>query len=830
MNIELRRPHAAALVLGACAVLFSSCGNSRIANRDTAGGGSSGTNGTPQRVIPAAGEGQAVEVRVDQPGRISVGVKVLNSNGTPSAGLVGEDFRIFEDGVLVSQSESFQQIRPRPQAFRSYVHLILDRSNSVQSQGSAQVEASARAFIDLVMPVTEATSSTFVRISWFAGTPDLEPIPGHDIGFSNDRQALLDAIDDLNLEDPGSVSTNLYGAVDQGLDALDVADQEAQALDVLNRALTLVTFTDGTHQTGGPLTPQGLRDKIDAGATLGTPYSAFTIGVGQEIDPAVLALLGPDGSVQAAQFAVLSAAFQSVGEQVRALANSFYNLTYCSPKRGGPATLTIAVVNQPTADNSVSVTFNSDGFGSGCAFLDDIGHGEALAAPGERFEVTGSVELPGGGVAICGWRSADCVEVGCGQRTRAFVARFLASDETAMAAEVRDGRLDPDFGQGGVVALGTALPTVDVSGATSVALDPGTGELIVGGWTRADEQSGFSAAALWRVSPDGSAVSRVDITPAGGVDEAITSVVRIPDTGDIIAGGYRGSGSRSTMLWRLFPSLQLDAGFGSGGAASFPGTPEAGIGRDVTLVAAGSDRVYAVVEADDRVRVIAFNQLTGGLDLGFGQGGVATAPSAFGGLDHDCRPGDAVLDSSGRLVIGGAYRDLASGGRDQPAIWRLLDTGEADVAFRSSPASPSADTGIATLRSSLTSTETRDFGLDTRINGVTIAPDGTILATGERRNGSDTDLVTFAFDAQGRSEGDYNLVGFVIHDGAASDNSDDAATLVRVLESGAIWCIGTSRSAAGDDGDVPTVWVDRDRSRAYEPLRSYQPPTEGSGE
>jgi len=810
-------PILTALVLTALGA--ASCGNSSLGDRDSEPGAGSPAN------ISLTGE---QDPRVDLPGRVSVFFQVENGDGSPAAGLTGADFDIFEGGVLVSQSESFQQIRSDPQTFRSYLHLLIDRSNSVQSAGAQQVEDSARQFIELLMP-ENVPSQNFIKVSWFDGSSTLNPIPGHDIGFSNDREALLDAIDDLNAEPPLNASTNLYGAVDQGLDDLEAINTQAFS-EVPNRSLTLVTFTDGTHQAGGSLTVGDLVGRLQAGAMdpvdppaapTVTPFSAFTIGVGQEIDPLVLGALGPNGSVAASDFNVLQAAFLDVGQQVQDLANSFYSLAYCSPKTGGPWVLEVSVRGQPSTAGNISFEFSADGFGAGCAFLDVQAHPQ-MEAPLESIEIADAVEVEDGVVAV-GWRSSACSEPGCGQPSRAFVARYRASDETAQPGSAEDGRLDRSFGDDGILFLEELGQGFQVSGATSIEVVESTGELIVGGWARASAQTGFSQAALWRVTADGSGAVRT-LLPAGNADSAITSLERT-GTGELLAGGHRGlPGARTFALWRLFPDLTLDAGFGADGLVLDPPMPTPGNGGATDLVVGGGNRVYAVGEVNQRIRVLALDQITGARVSSFGGDGAVDAVSVFGGADHACSPGGATLDGSGRLVISGTYSDVGPGGpRTQPAVWRILDSGAADTTFSGSAFSPSAGTGVATLRTGSTNDRDRDFGRSTRLDDVTIGPDGTILVVGERENLElHNDVALLAFDDNGVPEGDYNFVGFVIHDGATDDNSYDRGTVVRVLDSGAIWALGASRpggpAATSTRGEIPTVWVDRDPTRAFAPI------------
>ncbi len=797
----LGRSAAAGILLTALGLSLS-CGSSRQADRRAEAD-------SPQRV--EAPDGAPV---VDLPGRVSVFLRVFNGDDTPAAGLQGSDFDIFENGVLVSQSESFQRIRPQPQVFRSYLHLVLDRSNSVLSApGNPDIDG-ARAFIETV---TGAQSSNFVKISWFDGSANLHSIPGHDIGFSNDKDALLQALTALELTTPFQVSTNLYGAVSQGLDDLDTINQIASAEGVKNRALAIVTFTDGTHQVGGPITLQTVVAKIQAGSTayggVVTPYSAFTIGVGQEIDPSVLVALGPDGSVSRADFNLLAGAFIDVGGQVQRLANSFYFLSYCSPKTGDVNDLTISVRGTPLGTGNVELQFDATHFGAGCAFLDVRSHPD-LAGGTSRQVLTDIVDSDGGAI-VTGWRSNGCDGPSCGQAASAFLARFKASALDVDESDVTDGRIDTEFAAGGFLDLSGGA---EVSGATAVVVDPTTGNLVVGGWVRPMIGQGPSIAAIWTVGADGNTVTRIDIPNPTAEDEAITSLVRATN-GDYYAGGFRGDGAQQYAVWRLTPALALDTTFGTSGTTLHPEMPEFGNSGITDLVLAGNGRLYAVGKASGKIRVVALDRLTGQLATGFGGTGVVGALSNFGSGDLESTPGEAMLDGQGRLVIGGTLKMAAPGIplRDQPAVWRILDSGQPDPSFTGSLSSPTFGTGVVTLREGSTDNVNIDFGDATRIDALEIAPDGTLLCAGNRENAfNHTDTAIFAFRENGESLAGFNFVGFIIDDGAAGDDSVDAASLIHVMDSGAIWTLGTSFAPGlTDAANGPTIWVDRNPTRTY---------------
>lgn len=781
----------------------------------TACGGGGGGSQAPGAGTPATVTALSPDARVDLPGRVSVFLKVTEGDGSPAADLTGADFNVYENEQLVSQTESAQRLVAQPQVFRSYLHLILDRSNSVQSAGAAEVQEGARQFIEAVT----AEPENFVKISWFDGSPMIHEISGFDFGFSNDRELLLAAIDALDNEPPFSTSTNLYGAVVDGISALDEVDVSAANTGVENRSLTLVTFTDGTHQAGPAVTLQDALDAIDGVSPEGTEHTAFTIGVGQEYDASVLAALGPNGTATATEFGELADAFEQIGAQVRDLANSFYFLSYCSPKTSGINGLRISVLPQPNNSADAQFTFDAQFFGGGCAFLDIKNHPE-LGGAGARAFISDAVELASGEVLACGWRTDDCLEPGCGTASTAFVARFRASDASEVGANLPDGRLDPDFGDGGVRVL--EVSPFDVSGATSLAVDALTGDLIVGGWARGSVSSGFSQASLWRVAPDGATSSREDLPNPSITDQAVLDLAPTA-SGGFVAVGFVGIGSRSFVTWSLLSDLTLDSGFGTAGVVISPATPEFGNEGASEVVVAG-DRYYVVGHAGGGIRVLAIDPTSGGAVPGFG-GGTVEPLRFFGGATYGARCGEATLDSASKLVLAGSLSGAFGGAvvRDQPAVWRVLADGSPDTSFAGSLSSPTTGTGVVTLREGSTNNSEIDFGRNTSLNSLAIGPDGTLIAAGQRENAEGhTDLAVFAFGSNGVLSSAYNFLGFLIDDGASADDSFESGSVVRVLQSGAIWTLGSSNpndpaGVAGTD-DVPTIWVDREPARVFPPI------------
>lgn len=829
-SIDLaRRTRLAHVTLGVLLGLSAACGGMKRAETEEP---PITDPGTLNRIIP-----QSAAPQIDLPGRISLFVQVTKQNGAPVDTLADSDFRIYENGQRVSETESGQRTLRDPQSFRSFSHLLIDRSNSVQNARPA-IQDGARLYVNTVL---DANPNAFIKLSWFDGSVDIHPIAGHEaLGFTDDRAALLAAIDDLFDEPPFNGSTNLYGAILAGADDLDEEDVRAAALGIENRTLTVVTFTDGTHQAGPAVTLQQVVDRLTSTVNGRRVYSAFSIGLEGEVDQSVLTAIGPDGSTTGALVGAggsespLIAAFRAIGEGVSRLANSFYVLSYCSPKTFGTHELRISA-NAAQSNGDVVLSFDATGFGAGCGFLDVYTHPEIGAtqggSPSPFTRFSDAVEV-GGKVLAVGWHGGDCAEPGCGAATDAFFVRFTADPAQLVSGEARrDGRLDTTFGFEGQATFGTAAP---ISGASSVLALP-DGTLLVGGWTRPSTLGGPADAALWRFDPNGGFLEEVVLPNTPQVDQFITDLTLGLGSTRVFACGTRGTTATTTAVWSLDLSLQLDLAFDGDGVRVYPETSNTTrpFARAAAYDPRGAGRLYVVGDGDPPsipannggrdLQVLALDPVDGSLDPGFSGDGVAHAMSTFG-VAWPGRPVAAVVDSLGALTVGGTI--VAPTGATpalQPAAWRFLETGDPDLSFRGSPSSVWPNRGIATLRTPSTSNPEVDFGRDSVIEDLALGPDGRALLAGRRANRElheDMAHVVFATDG---AVADYNVVGFLIEDGAAADDAHDRAQVVLVHSTGAIWTLGHSKDRRdpvnlGDDGpDVPVVWVDRDPGRSYLP-------------
>src|SRR5690348_2419061 len=87
----------------------------------------------------------------NKPSNVAVYFKVQTSSGEPVGGLAAEQFRIYEDGSLVSQYESKQTILNPEVAASHYTLLLVDMSGSVAESGNRDsVVEAASTFTDRV--------------------------------------------------------------------------------------------------------------------------------------------------------------------------------------------------------------------------------------------------------------------------------------------------------------------------------------------------------------------------------------------------------------------------------------------------------------------------------------------------------------------------------------------------------------------------------------------------------------------------------------------------------------------------------------------------------
>lgn len=271
----------------------------------------------------------------------------------PVAGLTADDFAIYEDDKLVSPFESQQVIQNPEVAAVMYTHLLLDMSGSITESGESD------AVVEAAHKFSERVGATQkVGVSAFDGSEDIIPV----VRFTEAKGSVDGGLDGLRSFEPKDPSTNLHGAVIQGLETL------RKALDKDKRPLkfgTLVIFTDGTDRAHR-VTAEEMQEVMDLEDY--ADFEIYVIGVGAEIEEAALSDIGRDGTELATEDAKVEEAFTRVADRIDAHAKRFYLLSYCTPSRSGTHTVRIEARasdenGKNTRKGSLEYPFDADAFG-----------------------------------------------------------------------------------------------------------------------------------------------------------------------------------------------------------------------------------------------------------------------------------------------------------------------------------------------------------------------------------------------------------------------------------------------------------------------------------
>ncbi|THD67908.1 VWA domain-containing protein [Robertkochia marina] len=300
---------------------------------------------------------------VSLPAKVSVFFKVNDKDGNPVAGLTPSDFKIYEKGRndncfnTISSSESNARISPNEQIFKQHTILVLDLSGSVLNQSLFELKAATSSFIRNVMPDTPVASNQ-MAIYWFDGEDKLHQLQE----LTGDQSVLLAAVNSIDENISQDSSTDLYGAVLKSTAVAEDLLNETAQQEIISAA-SVVIFTDGTDQAGRYNRDAALKSVNEASDNI----SFFSIGLGSEIDEAVLANIGKTSSVFAENKEELEATFNEISDAVGGQARSFYLFEYCSPKRDGSGVNQLVIqAFDGSRTGAVQTSFSAEGFTSGC--------------------------------------------------------------------------------------------------------------------------------------------------------------------------------------------------------------------------------------------------------------------------------------------------------------------------------------------------------------------------------------------------------------------------------------------------------------------------------
>jgi uncharacterized protein YegL len=294
-----------------------------------------------------------------RPAKIGLILKAATEQDSALTNLACGNFILSENGEKISARESEFRVENPPQDFHMSVLLLLDLSGSVIDSTLGQLKLATRRFVDKLFQ-DPASANLSLGIYWFDGGGHINSL----IEFTDETARIDAAVADIAQDLSRDRSTNLYGAVIEGINLVKAETQKLK-LPLVSRG-ALVLFTDGADRAARA-TRDNAQRAVDSNRLL---ISSYTIGLGQEIAPEHLRALGRDGFAYAGSLEAMSRKFEEIAEHILNRIKARYYVEYCSPKRSGRHTLTVAAFDSSShvrkGYGAVTMSFSADGFEGGC--------------------------------------------------------------------------------------------------------------------------------------------------------------------------------------------------------------------------------------------------------------------------------------------------------------------------------------------------------------------------------------------------------------------------------------------------------------------------------
>lgn len=276
------------------------------------------------------------EISTEQPNYVNLLFQVLDLAGKGVTNLTTSDFEVFENGSPISPFESQLVISKRDQT-QNYLQrtvLMLDNSTSLSQNDLNEIKNAAINFVQ------NLTSKHEVAVYKFSQDPVLI------VDFTDNKDLLIAAINSLT---PGFPTTNLYGAIVTGASRWT----DEFSLDGILKG-SMIVFTDGKDTQGS--------SSLEEARTATQNKNVYTVGLGVDVDPDILEILGTAGFVSIANASELSQVFININNDIILTSDSFYWLRYSSPKRGNNNhRLQLRITGNPV-NSIIEDEFNSGSF------------------------------------------------------------------------------------------------------------------------------------------------------------------------------------------------------------------------------------------------------------------------------------------------------------------------------------------------------------------------------------------------------------------------------------------------------------------------------------
>jgi hypothetical protein len=287
--------------------------------------------------------GAAVEV----PANVVMYLDVKDKLDRPIPGLAEKNFRVYEDGKLVTTSKGKRALLDTKLFDMRYVLLLVDMSGPVvDSEDLPELINSVGQFIDHVGATHE------IAVGAFDGADAVAPFMG--FGSTVETKKVLEGLRKFR---PRNRNTNLNGAVYQALHSLRDRLKEAQAP---KKTAVLVVFTD-RGELANSVSPETLKNGMKE-----TPADIYVIGAGEKIHRQDLTTLGRSGAFLSNNPQAFKAGFKEIAQKLTATTDGRYVFSYCSPKRRGSHKAEVEVVT-PKDRGRAMLKFDAEGFTAGCS-------------------------------------------------------------------------------------------------------------------------------------------------------------------------------------------------------------------------------------------------------------------------------------------------------------------------------------------------------------------------------------------------------------------------------------------------------------------------------
>jgi uncharacterized delta-60 repeat protein len=322
-----------------------------------------------------------------------------------------------------------------------------------------------------------------------------------------------------------------------------------------------------------------------------------------------------------------------------------------------------------------------------------------------RLEALEARDCPAGGLLDPTFGTAGITVTDTGPSVEAFTSVVAQANGTLLAAGYANGNftlarytaagaLDSSFGSGGVTTLDFAGYNAD--GAYAVALQPGTGKILVAG--RSSSRTGLDFAVA-RFNADGTLdttfgggkkpTGKVSID-LGGADRAFSMAV-LSDGSFILAGIVASAANvedGKLALAKFNANGTLATSFGTGGTVVTNLTAYTSVGltpeHSVNVAVDANGRVVvaatsAASPTTGRDFLVARFTSAGALDTSFGTAGVVRTDIASGSTDHATA---LALQSDGKILVAGIAIPTGTGQQSTPAaLVRYRSDGTLDTSF-----------------------------------------------------------------------------------------------------------------------------------------------------